>query len=429
MKDYTEVFEKHRLRKIEETKHVRMYRMSDPETSNMFVTLTEIKDGLIITGDVPFDRHGNGSVVKCGPLTEETGNSSAICAPYITRAFEWFGGELNAGYMASKFLRPSWDACEARREIEARIAELEDPEQHEQNDELKSHVESLKEILESDFDAEWEFWASLNKCQLEAVQWLIYLFERFPGQCYDRDDLGKLVAIQKRFAQLWEVKCLLDLDQNPDIRWSGSPKDYSEESPYMRQRESLKSCVEAIAEDWQWRQERGQVTGVPGLMAYKRVPKPTCDQIYAAIKSASDETVKALIKEGKFENAARTILTTLGEDTSTDGSAFGDAFISAWCGGEPDGSALLDNIEEVVSVLETSLRGATQEGFDLSVKFADSKRLKGFFQNTCRYIEGYYQGKMFADLKESCIGLDLLIELGIDVGERLKPVESTITSL
>lgn len=156
------------------------YLMRDPAKGRIdSVRILFTPSGIVLSGDHTPGRYGNVS-----------------CAGYDER---WFGQRQGAYYLAEKFLDKTWVSELANEELLAGVAEEEasEPEYRNWTDEQRAAV---KEMLPCVFDSAYELVEWLEEIELRDR------FEDLPGHDYEPRELACLVAINERFAELWQAR-------------------------------------------------------------------------------------------------------------------------------------------------------------------------------------------------------------------------------
>lgn len=175
--DYTDAFSRHCLRR-ESSPPIESYRLFLPDHGRMESCLVVFStEGIAIIGDYTPQRHGSVSAYGYG--------------------VRWFAGRLAPGYLAEKFLSerfvPEIAAACLRSEIGGEVF----PEHR------RKSYEDIAEILEAgEVDAHWFFEQMADVADHEV--------DDLPGWAYDPVELGILVAIQRRFAEMYREMQLGD---------------------------------------------------------------------------------------------------------------------------------------------------------------------------------------------------------------------------
>lgn len=157
---------------VMETEQVQSYYIKQPKTRMMSTLVTFTPEGIVLQGDFTPEHNG-----------------SASCIGY-ERA--WFAGQLSPEYLASKFLTHKWScevAVEKLRWMASDEYDLDNRETRRALLELANHVE----CSEADQSVIYERFLDLG---LETA-------DGIPGWGYDPNEAARLVAIQRKFAELW----------------------------------------------------------------------------------------------------------------------------------------------------------------------------------------------------------------------------------
>lgn len=163
------------------TPQYKAYLMRDPAKGLIdSVRIVFTPSGIVLSGDHTPGRYGN---VSCTGYDEH-----------------WFGKQQGAYYLAEKFLDTDFHPELALEELKANLAEKEaaEPEDRSWTDE---QMEQVRELLTSGPpESAWHMCDALEEIGIRDY------YEHLPGMGYDPRELGTLVAINERFAALWQAR-------------------------------------------------------------------------------------------------------------------------------------------------------------------------------------------------------------------------------
>lgn len=171
--------DKHELHEVLNTEAVKIYDLREPDggwmQSTRLVFLSNPPQ-IIVTGDLCPGVHGILSNMKYG--------------------IEWFGSQKSPGYLCEKFLREEWipEKCqEALREY------AKEPENRKDRAKLREIARDIEG---------WVSDSGKGAAEHQAYEALLdlnqgYVDDGIPGYGYNQREASLLVAIQKRFAELY----------------------------------------------------------------------------------------------------------------------------------------------------------------------------------------------------------------------------------
>ncbi len=169
----------HELVVVEEGEQVQAYYLKHPKEGRIEgCLLLFTPEGIVIMGDhIPGPKH-------------------AIASPYsYTRA--WFSGNLSPSYLAGKFLDREWDGLTAADELYEDIAENGGEDGY--SPKKVKELEEIASALDEDCLSEEELYEALSR-----VGWDVS--DGCPGYDYNANHYSLLIAIQRRFAELWKER-------------------------------------------------------------------------------------------------------------------------------------------------------------------------------------------------------------------------------
>ena len=164
----------HRLAFLVDEPDASVFVMKAPNTGIYSITILESRGHLCLFGDLTIGGpHG--------------------CVSASGYGINWFSSQKSDDYLCSKFLEKSWhwEICEAElREIVSRA------------EELVEVIEAAKEMLSEDYLWTWgtptsqDVYEKLDNSRYDTS-------DGIPGHGYDPSDAGWLVAVQRRFSELF----------------------------------------------------------------------------------------------------------------------------------------------------------------------------------------------------------------------------------
>jgi hypothetical protein len=174
LKHYAEHFEEHQL--VEMWSYI--HYMAKPGTRIMDVWVAFIGDRIVITGDAIIE--GRGVISHPG------------------YGLKWFVGELGEDYLGEKFLFTTWVEEAAKDFVDDELELIRSGELDEERGNNLARVEALQDIKNS------HAW---HECEYAPI-WVEHAqdCEDWPPRRYDPRALAMLVAIQKRFSELYRAK-------------------------------------------------------------------------------------------------------------------------------------------------------------------------------------------------------------------------------
>lgn len=159
---------KHELVPVAETEKIKAYYLREPGTRIMSVLLLFTPEGIAIQGDFTPEHHGSVSSIGYG--------------------LDWFSGELGPGYLCEKFLTTRWvrELCAERLRTDEYWRE--------------SAPADLIDGLANDIDDGEIGYEGVYE-RLDEIG--IDVSDGIPGTSYEPTEAAVLVAIHRKFAELW----------------------------------------------------------------------------------------------------------------------------------------------------------------------------------------------------------------------------------
>lgn len=164
----------HYLQELESTPKVKMFYMRKPNTRAFSTLVTFHPEGITICGDFAPCHRGVVSDYQYG--------------------LQWFSGRLGPDYLASKFLLKEWIPDYAATEIRSYVADGCWEFTADQEQELLR----LATLTENQEMGSYQLWEALGEISQSLVD------DGLPGFGYKPNDYAALIAIQRKFAELYE---------------------------------------------------------------------------------------------------------------------------------------------------------------------------------------------------------------------------------
>ena len=181
----------HVLEEIPSGERLRVFEMHRPGSHFYFLQIVFSPSGIVLMGDLTIGGR-RGIVGDAYPL-------------------DWFAGKLEEDYLCSKFLHEEWQREVAIKWVRSHIKDIEAGE-HDDVVEKRVRFPSVPiEEKRRDHIAVWEeLERDLAACSVEdaitfggELQHRGYDFDDLPGMDYPLADAGWLVAVQKKFSELY----------------------------------------------------------------------------------------------------------------------------------------------------------------------------------------------------------------------------------
>ncbi len=167
---------KHELIVLEEGQKIQAYYIKEPGTRLESTLVVFAPEGIALMGDFTPEHHGSVSALGYG--------------------LGWFAKPLDPCYLCSKFL----DSMKWTREVA--VEQLRDPSSYWREERSPGILEQLDELAiyvdSGDYGPEM-IYDTLNDLGFETS-------DHLPGYGYDPNEATRLVAIQRKFAQLWAAR-------------------------------------------------------------------------------------------------------------------------------------------------------------------------------------------------------------------------------
>ncbi len=181
IEDNARMLRDHALREITKPDSpVRAFYLEQPGTRAQSTLIVFTPEGIALMGDLTPTNHGDVSALGYG--------------------LHWFTGNLGTDYLCSKFLEKSWVS-------ERAVARLRDDAAEAEDDERKAGLNEIAADIDVGDIGQNEMMEALADLDIHDETYEI-------GMDYDPGRAGLLIAIQRRFAELFDANTRSDAKNN-----------------------------------------------------------------------------------------------------------------------------------------------------------------------------------------------------------------------